>query len=90
MRAEVSGRGPDFLEVALVWNFSYRILPRQTSKKFASEPPKILRSPSRKRFHVEAYIVLSKCPVGEHLGLHLLQTDSTIPFILSASTRKSE
>ena len=38
--------GPDFLEVALVWEFPYGILPKQTSKKFASEPPKLLRSPS--------------------------------------------
>ena len=38
--------GPDFLEVALVWKFPYGIFPKQTSKKFASEPPKLLRSPS--------------------------------------------
>ena len=37
---------PDFLEVALVWEFPYGILPKQTSKKFASEPRKLLRSPS--------------------------------------------
>ena len=37
----------DFSEVALVWKFSHRILPKQTSKRFASEPPKLLRSPSR-------------------------------------------
>ena len=34
-------------EVALIWKFPYGILPKQTSKKFASEPPKFLRSPSR-------------------------------------------
>ena len=39
--------GLDFLEVALVWKFPDGILPKQTSKKFASEPPKLLRSPSR-------------------------------------------
>ena len=39
--------GLDFLEVALVWKSPYGILPKQTSKKFASEPPEILRSPSR-------------------------------------------
>ena len=44
--AEVSG-GPDFLEVALLWKFPYGKLPKQTSKKFASEPPKLLKSPSR-------------------------------------------
>ena len=31
--------GLDFLEVAVVWKFPYRIPPKQTSKKFASEPP---------------------------------------------------
>ena len=46
VRAQVSGRGLDFLEVALVWKFPDRILLKQTSKKFASEPPKLLRSPS--------------------------------------------
>ena len=39
--------GLDFLEVALVREFPYGVLPRQTSKKFASEPPKLLKSPSR-------------------------------------------
>ena len=39
--------GLDFLEVALVWKFPHGILAKQTSKKFASEPPKLLRSPSR-------------------------------------------
>ena len=39
--------GLNFLEVALVWKFPDGILPKQTSKKFASEPPKLLRSPSR-------------------------------------------
>ena len=39
--------GLDFLKVALVWKFPDGILPKQTSKKFASEPPKVLRSPSR-------------------------------------------
>ena len=52
---EVSGRGLDFLEVALVWKlFPHGILPKQTSKKFDSEPPKLLRSHSKKRFHAEA------------------------------------
>ena len=39
--------GLDFLEVAWVWKFPRGILPKQTSKKFTSEPPKLLRSPSR-------------------------------------------
>ena len=39
--------GLNFLEVALVWKFPYGNLPKQSSKKFASEPPKLLRSPSR-------------------------------------------
>ena len=39
--------GLDFLEVALVWKFPYGSLSKQTSKKFASEPPQLLRSPSR-------------------------------------------
>ena len=39
--------GLDFLEVALVWKFPDGSLSKQTSKKFASEPPKLLRSPSR-------------------------------------------
>ena len=39
--------GLDFLEVALVWKFPDGSLPKQASKKFASEPPKLLRSPSR-------------------------------------------
>ena len=39
--------GLDFLEVALVWKFPHGILPKQTSKKFASEPPRLLRSLSR-------------------------------------------
>ena len=30
-----------------MWIFPYGILLKQTSKKFASEPPKLLRSPSR-------------------------------------------
>ena len=34
--------GLDFLEVALVWKFPHGILPKQTSKKFDSEPPKLL------------------------------------------------
>ena len=33
----------DFLEVALVLKFPDGILPKQTSKKFASEPPKPLK-----------------------------------------------
>ena len=37
----------NFLEVALVWKFPYGNLPKQSFKKFASEPPKLLRSPSR-------------------------------------------
>ena len=39
--------GLNFLEVALVRKFPYGNLPKQSSKKFASEPPKLLRSPSR-------------------------------------------
>ena len=39
--------GLNFLEVALVWTFPYGNLPKQSSKKFASEPPKLLTSPSR-------------------------------------------
>ena len=39
--------GLNFLEVALVWKFPYGNLPKQSSKKFASEPPKLPRSPSR-------------------------------------------
>ena len=39
--------GLNFLEVALVWKFPYGNLPKQSSKKFASEPPKLLRSLSR-------------------------------------------
>ena len=39
--------GLDFLEVALVWKFPDGSLSKQTSKKFASEPPKLLRGPSR-------------------------------------------
>ena len=35
------------LEVALVWKFPYGNLPKQSSKKFPSEPPKLLRNPSR-------------------------------------------
>ena len=31
--------GLDFLELALVWKFQDGSLPKQTSKKFASEPP---------------------------------------------------
>ena len=56
VRAEVSG-SLDFLEVALMWKFPCGILPKQTSKKFASEPPKLLRSDFKslqKRFHTEA------------------------------------
>ena len=53
--SEVRGRsggsfpegGLDFLKVALVWTFPYRTLLKQASKKFASEPPELLRSPSR-------------------------------------------
>ena len=30
-----------------MWKFPYGNLPKQSSKKFASEPPKLLRSPSR-------------------------------------------
>ena len=61
---EVSGRkfpegGPDFLEVALVWKFPDGILPKQTSKKFASEPPKLLRSPSRSGSMVKLVLALS-------------------------------
>ena len=37
----------DFLEVALVWKFPYGNHPKQSSKKFASEPSKLLRSPFR-------------------------------------------
>ena len=40
-------RGPVFLEVALVWKFPYGIPAKQTSKNFASEPRKLLRSLSR-------------------------------------------
>ena len=39
--------GLNFLEVALVWKFPYGSHPKQSSKKFASEPPKLLRSPFR-------------------------------------------
>ena len=39
--------GLNFLVVGLVWKFPYGNLPKQSSKKFASEPPKLLRSPSR-------------------------------------------
>ena len=39
--------GLNFLEVVLVWKFPYGNLPKQSSKKFASEPHKLLRSPSR-------------------------------------------
>ena len=40
-------RDLNFLEVALVWKFPYGNLPKQSSKKLASEPPELLRSPSR-------------------------------------------
>ena len=39
--------GLNFLEAALVWKFPYGNHPKQSSKKFASEPPKLLRSPFR-------------------------------------------
>ena len=39
--------GLNFLEVALVWKFPNGNHPKQSSKKFASEPPKLLRSPFR-------------------------------------------
>ena len=39
-------RGPKLLRSCLVWKFPYGNLPKQSSKKFASEPPK-LRSLSR-------------------------------------------
>ena len=39
--------GLNFLEVALVGKFPYGNLPKQSSKKFASELPKLLKSPSR-------------------------------------------
>ena len=39
--------GLNFLEVALVWKFPYGNHPKQSSKKFAPEPPKLLRSPFR-------------------------------------------
>ena len=53
--------GPDFLEVALVWKFPDWILPKQTSKKFASEPPKLPRSPSRSGSMVKLVLALSYC-----------------------------
>ena len=45
VRAEVPEGGLNFLEVALVWKFPYGNLPKQSSKKFAPEPPELLRSP---------------------------------------------
>ena len=39
--------GLNFLEVALVWKFPHGNHPKQSSKKFSSEPPKLLRSPFR-------------------------------------------
>ena len=50
---------PDFLEVALVRKYPDGILPRQTSKKFASEPPELLRSPSRSGSKVKLVLALS-------------------------------
>ena len=50
------------LEVALVWNFPYAILPKQTSKKIAAEPPKLLRSPSRIASPPTSYRSLSGPP----------------------------
>ena len=44
---KVSRRGPRLLRSCLCAEIPHGILPRQTSKKFASEPPKLLRSPSR-------------------------------------------
>ena len=46
--------GVDFLEVALVWKFPDGSPPKQTSKKFASEPPKTSKKSLQKRFHGEA------------------------------------
>ena len=47
VRAEVSGKGPRLLRSCLGVEISRRNPPKQTSKKFTSEPPKLLRSPSR-------------------------------------------
>ena len=44
----------DFLEVASVWKFAHEILSRQTSKKFASEPPQTSEKSLQIRFHAEA------------------------------------
>ena len=52
--------GLDFLEVALVWKFPDGSLPKQTSKKFALEPPKLLRSPSRSGSMEKLVLALSE------------------------------
>ena len=48
--------GLDFLEVALVWKYPHGTLPKQTSKKFASDPspPQTSKKSLQKRFHAEA------------------------------------
>ena len=46
--------GLNFLEVVLVWKFPYGNLPKQSSKKFASEPPQTSKKSLQKRFHAEA------------------------------------
>ena len=55
--------GLNFLEVALVWIFPYGKFLKQSSKKFASEPPpQTSKKSPQKRFHAEACrrMVLSK------------------------------
>ena len=43
IQCKILDGGLDFLDAALAWRFPYGTLPKQTSKKFASD----LRSPSR-------------------------------------------
>ena len=59
----------NFLEVgvALVWKFPYGNLPKQSSKKFASEPPELLRSPSRSGSMRKLVAELSYCSKNESL-----------------------
>ena len=64
--------GPDFLEVALVWKFPYGVLPKQTSKKFASEPPKLLRSPSRSGSMQKLVLALSYVSLQHQLRVGML------------------
>ena len=51
---KVSGRGPRLLGSCLGVEFPHGILPKQTSKKFASDPPQTSKKSLQKRFHAEA------------------------------------